>query len=81
MNLRFDDDAGRAVLKQPPGHVECVFAIFHHLAARHGDSIFRENGFSLVLVYFHVGMTTAGGMFTRGPGQSGRICLLLTRMA
>ena len=59
VNLRFDHDAGRALLKQRTRRVERLIARLNHLAARHRHSILSQNGFSLVLVNFHVGMTTA----------------------
>ena len=54
MNLRFDNDSGRARVEQLAGRVQGIFAVLHHLSPRNGHSILRKNGLSLVLVYFHV---------------------------
>ena len=59
VDLCFDDNAGGAVVEQRLGRVDRFFAAFDHLPARHGNAVLREDGLSLVLVYFHVCMMTA----------------------
>src|ERR1019366_9042262 len=70
VDLCLDDNPRRAVVEQGFGRSVSFFAAFDHVPTRHGHSVFREDGFSLVLVYFHVCMMTAGRV-ARGPDQTG----------
>ena len=47
------------------------FGALDHLSARHGHSVLRQDGFALVLVNFHIGMTDADA-WTRCSGPAGR---------
>ncbi len=54
MNLRFHDDAGGAIAEQSARRVMRLFAALHHLSSRHGNAVLRQDGLSLVLMYFHI---------------------------
>ena len=74
--LRLHHNTGGSVFKQRPGRVERIFAALHHLPARHGNAVLREDGFSLVLMYFHFCMMTAGQWRAAQTRQAGLGCSL-----
>ncbi len=53
MDLRLDDNAGRTLVEQGLGRGLSFFAAFDHVPARHRYPVLRQDGLSLVLVYFH----------------------------
>ena len=72
VNLRLDDHSGRAFVEELPGRSIGFVAGFHHLPARHRHSVLRQDGFSLVLVNFHICMMDTGEL-ARYSGPAGRI--------
>ena len=54
MNLRLDDDAGRALGKQLAGHVVGFFQRVGHFAPGHGNAVLRQDFLCLILVNFHL---------------------------
>jgi hypothetical protein len=52
VNLRLDDDAACALGKQFAGHRGCFFERVGHFAPGHGNAVFCQDFFCLILVNF-----------------------------
>ncbi len=55
MNLGLDHHAAGALGKQRAGHCRRVFQCVGHFALGHGDAVFCQDFFRLILVNFHLG--------------------------